>query len=132
MSLAPSERQALATIENSLRRTDPRLAAVMTVFTILATRRKIPRWKCLSPWRLRIRRLIPVAIAMAVGGLVVLGGVFLSHTSQMPGPPRSVCGIAIEQTNKCPSTGRAPGHQDRLASQGATAKQSAASNTSRR
>jgi hypothetical protein len=132
MSLAPSEREALARIESSLRSSDPRLAARMATFTALASRRRIPRWKCLSPWRLRIRRLIPLAVATAVAALVVLGGVFLSHTSQVPGPPRNVCRVAIVQTSNCQSAGRAPAHPNRPAGHGTTATQPAARNVARR
>jgi hypothetical protein len=118
MSLAPSEREALARIESSLRSSDPRLAARMATFTVLASRRRIPHWKCLSPWRLQIKRIIVVIIATAAAALVVLGGVFLSHLSQVPGPPRNLCGIAIDQTNSCQSAGRAPTQPNRPAGHG--------------
>jgi hypothetical protein len=67
MSLAPSERRALARIEHTLRNNDPKLAALMAIFTVLTSRRyRIPHWTWLSPWRPRLRYIIPAAIAVAV------------------------------------------------------------------
>jgi hypothetical protein len=64
MSLAPGERRALAKIEESLSRTDRKLAAKLATFNVLASRRRL-RWRWLSPWRLRLRRIIPVGWANA-------------------------------------------------------------------
>jgi hypothetical protein len=72
MSLAPSEQRALTRIEESLRNSDPRLAAMMTVFTVLVSRRRIRPWTCLSPWRLPLKRLAVVTLALAAIGAVVL------------------------------------------------------------
>jgi hypothetical protein len=72
MSLAPSEQRALTRIEESLRNSDPQLAAMMTVFTVLVSRRRIRPWTCLSPWRLRLKRLAVVTLALAAIGAVVL------------------------------------------------------------
>jgi hypothetical protein len=71
MSLAPSERQVLAEIEQSLSTVDPRLAARMATFARLAQDDTIARWKSLSPWRLRLRRIVMVAIALAIVGLFI-------------------------------------------------------------
>jgi hypothetical protein len=80
MSLAPSEQRALARIEESLRNSDPQLSAMMTVFTVLASRRRIRPWTCLSPWRLRLKRLAVVMLGLAAMGTVVLAAALLGHT----------------------------------------------------
>src|SRR5487761_1389981 len=74
MSLAPKEQRALAGIEDSLSRSDPRLATMLATFTVPSSRGRIPRWKALPPGRSRIRRFIPVTLATALTGLAVLGG----------------------------------------------------------
>jgi hypothetical protein len=71
MSLAPSERQVLAEIEQSLSTVDPKLAARMATFARLAQGDTIARWRSLSPWRLRCRRIVLVAIALAIVGLFI-------------------------------------------------------------
>jgi Protein of unknown function (DUF3040) len=71
MSLAPSERQALAEIEQSLSTVDPKLAARMATFARLAQGDSIARWKSLSPWRLWLRRIAIVAIALVIVGLFI-------------------------------------------------------------
>lgn len=111
MSLAPRDRQALARIEDSLRSTDPRLAAMLTTFTVITSHRKIPRWRCLSPWRLRIRRFVPLTLAVALiaGGLVLFST--LSQVSHAPATPGG-CGTAITQLASCPGTGASHAGQD--------------------
>ena len=67
MSLAPSEQRVLTRIEHTLRNNDPRLAALMATFAVLASRRyTIPHWTWLSPWRLWLKYIIPAVIAVAV------------------------------------------------------------------
>jgi hypothetical protein len=71
MSLAPSERRVLAEIEQSLSTVDPKLAARMATFARLAQDDTIARWRSLSPWRLRLRRVVLIAIALAIVGLFI-------------------------------------------------------------
>jgi hypothetical protein len=100
MSLAPSERKALAVIEASLRTTDPRLAARMATFTALVSRGRIPRWKCLSPWRLRIRRFRVAGLVTAMLILTVVCGLLgLRGHASTTSPSR--CGIAVEKLAGC-------------------------------
>lgn len=80
MSLAPSEQRALARIEESLRTSDPRLAAMMAAFSHLADRRRIVRSAWLSPRQLRLRRLIVMATALGAIGLIVAIVIICSYS----------------------------------------------------
>ncbi len=85
MSLAPGEQRALARIGHSLGCSDPRLAAMMATFAVLATRRRvIRRWTCLSPWRLRIRRIALAVLALAAAALVISTMTLTSHPERTP------------------------------------------------
>lgn len=104
MSLAPGERRALDRIEESLRRSDPRLTAQLATFTALTSRDRVPRWKCLSPWRLRIRAFCPVMIAMMAAGLIG-ASLLLFHPSGPAGPagpPPAAC----RSVSGCPPAGQ--------------------------
>ena len=85
MSLAPSERRALARIEMLLRSSDTGLAAMLATFTHPKHRGGF--FGRLFSWRtwLRIKHFVPVTIAVAVICLVILGGILLGN------PGRSVC-----------------------------------------
>ena len=123
MSLAPSERQALATIEDSLRRTDPRLAAKLATFNVLVTRRRFRRWKSLSPWRLHVRPVIKMAVALAALGLLILIVTVFSH----PGPRRGSrggCSATVVHVTCSPAGGRSS-HQNRQVSGAAQAQPAA-------
>lgn len=100
MSLAPRERKALAGIEDSLRTTDPKLAARMATFTELVSAGKIPRWKCLSPWRLRIRhcRAAGLVAAMVILAVVCIAFGLRGHASSTSW---GRCGITVEQLAGC-------------------------------
>jgi Protein of unknown function (DUF3040) len=76
MSLAPSERRALARIESLLRSSDPGLATMLATFTHPA-----------HLARDRFKRFIPVALAMAAMGLIIVGSFALGHVS------RTSCGV---------------------------------------
>ena len=115
MSLAPKEQRALAGIEDSLCRSDPRLATMLATFTVRSSRGRIPRWKGLPPGRLRIRRFIPVALATALTGLAVLGGLLLSHPSQSACTPRSGGVSALRLIIGCQPGGSPPRHSKRAA-----------------
>lgn len=97
MSLAPREQRSLARIEHALRISDPRLAARLATFTALTSRGTVPRWKWLSPWRLRLRRLIPLALSPAAVAL----GLSLGYAIQPSGSYRMVCGVAAGRPGIC-------------------------------
>jgi hypothetical protein len=85
MSLAPSDRQALAEIEQSLAAGDPKLAAKMATFAALPPGDTIARWKLLSPWRLRLRRTAMAVIALAIIGIFVFAMIRSGgHTGAVP------------------------------------------------
>jgi Protein of unknown function (DUF3040) len=100
MSLAPREQRALARIEHALRISDPRLAARLATFTALTSRGRVPRWKWLSPWRLRLRRLVPLALPAAAVTL----GLVLGHFIQPSGRYRMICGVVTGHMNICQVT----------------------------
>jgi hypothetical protein len=67
MSLAPREQWALARIEHSLARSDPRLATMLATFTLPFAGRVMVR-----AWRLvRFRRVALVVMTLAVVGLLI-------------------------------------------------------------
>jgi hypothetical protein len=102
MSLAPSEQRALARIGQSLGRSDPRLAAMMATFAVLATRRRvIRRWTCLSPWRLRIRRTVLAVLALAAAALVILTMALTSHPGHQVRRPGTPCSVSTQQPGDC-------------------------------
>ena|SRR5487761_509304 len=121
MSLAPKEQRALAGIEDSLSRSDPRLATMLATFTVPSSRGRIPRWKALPPGRSRIRRFIPVTLATALTGLAVLGGLLLSHPSQQACTPRSGGVTAFRLIIGCQPGGSPPRHSKRAAGNGSAA-----------
>ncbi len=109
MSLAPREQRALARIEHALRISDPRLVARLATFTALTSRGTVPRWKWLSPWRLRLQRLIPLALPAAAVAL----GLLLGYAIQPSGSYRMVCGVSAGHPNICQlarSSSHGPNH----------------------
>lgn len=50
MSLAPREQERLTAIENQLRATDPRFAAMFRTLGGLSHRRRAPVWVSMSVW----------------------------------------------------------------------------------
>jgi hypothetical protein len=78
MSLAPSERRALARIENLLRSSDPGLATMLATFTHPKHRDGFLTWR-------RLKRFVPVALAITGICLIVVGGILLGRGG------RSVC-----------------------------------------
>lgn len=81
MSLAPGEEQELAGIEDRLRRSDLKLAALLAIFSRRAARRGWgPAGDRISPWRARRGRgswfaLGIVVLSMVIAASVVLAGV---------------------------------------------------------
>jgi Protein of unknown function (DUF3040) len=80
MSLAPREQRVLVRIEHALRRSDPRLAHMLATFTLPAFRGGIQHL-----FRLRVKDFVPPALAMVAIGLIIAGGLLLSH------PGRGAC-----------------------------------------
>ena len=78
MSLAPGEWRALIEIEESLSVSEPKLAAKTAAFATLTADGRIPRWKWLSPWRSRLKRIVKLAIASALLGLFIFAAL---HTN---------------------------------------------------
>lgn len=66
MSLTSSDRWALARLEIGLRRSDPKLAGMLAVFTYISRRERGPAAEHLSPWRPRLS-LVAGAMLIAVG-----------------------------------------------------------------
>lgn len=99
MSLAPAERQALARIEDSLRRSDPRLASMLTRFRLPllrgGLRRRLPPfgggWRRLTRrLRRRLGPLIVLVVTLTVVTLLVVAAVLSPgkspHCSVRTGP----------------------------------------------
>lgn len=101
MSLKPREQKALAAIEDALRSTDRRLAARLATFTMLTAGGRVPRWKCLSPWRLRLRRHLRLLLAVAALGMVVASIVLFGHSGHPHGSLTGSCGGALSQVKGC-------------------------------
>jgi hypothetical protein len=100
MSLAPAERQALARIEDSLRRSDPRLASMLTKFRLPLFR---GGWTGLTS---RLSRLGPFILVMAALGVVFLLVVAVVFSLSQPSRcVRSGPGFAtaLSRVGSCPS-----------------------------
>jgi hypothetical protein len=112
MGLGLRERRTLARIEQSLQRSDPRLAARLATFTSLTCGSAIPRWERLSPWRLRLRRLALLTAGTAAAALFVAALVFgqVRHSS---GAERAACNVAAGRLSICQPAGGPPGHLGR-------------------
>src|SRR5579875_3763785 len=96
MSLAPSEQRALTEIENSLKRSDPTLAELLADFNRIASPEELPRWERLSPWRSRLKDILPVAVATFLLSLLVLCFAVLGNVSR---PSRAAsCGFTQQVT----------------------------------
>jgi hypothetical protein len=102
MSLAPSERRALARIENSLSSSDPGLATMLATFTLPTFDGGTPRWKCL------LRRIVRIPIPFILAGLVlaamsaIIVGALLRSGPGDPLCTPSTRAIAGGQTLSCP------------------------------
>lgn len=82
MSLAPGEQETLTEIENSLCRSDPRLAAMFAVFSRQIFGRQGPVRELLSPWRPRSRQIMKIVllvVAIICVFAVIVGIVMASH-----------------------------------------------------
>jgi len=87
MSLAPSEWQALAEIEQTLSAVEPKLAAKMATFASLAEGDTIARWKSLSPWRSRLRYTVMAMIGLVIVALFVFA---VARSGAHAGPAASL------------------------------------------
>jgi hypothetical protein len=101
MSLKPSEQKALTAIEHALRSTDRRLAATLATFAMLTADGRVPRWKCLSPWRLRLRRHLHLLLAMAAVCTVVIVVVLAGLLSPARSTPSRGCSVARVHVPDC-------------------------------
>jgi Protein of unknown function (DUF3040) len=115
MSLTPAEQRALARIEDSLRRSDPGLAAMLATFTppgfgakVAARVRPSRRMMWVRPLMLAVIALIAICV-ICIGALLQGGG----------GPlcPPGLGVIAGGQTLSCPPVGP-PGYQGPPAGKG--------------
>jgi hypothetical protein len=101
MSLAPSERRALARIETLLRKSDPGLASMLATFTHPAHRGgflgRLFSWRT---WQ-RIKHFVPVTVAVGVICLVILGGILLGHAGRNACGPSNLRGSVTWELNDC-------------------------------
>jgi hypothetical protein len=100
MSLAPAERRALAQIEDSLCRSDPRLAGMLTRFRLPITR---SGWKVLAR-RLQLRLIVPLILTVTI--FLCILAIMLGPHRPMPScsassGPGSV--TAAARINRCPA-----------------------------
>jgi Protein of unknown function (DUF3040) len=124
MGLARHERQVLAGIEQSLRGSDPRLAARLATFTSLTSGTAIPRWECLSPWWLRLRRLTLLTAGTAAA--LFVAALVLGQVTHSSGAGRVVCGVAAGRLSVCRPAGGPSPHPARAAGPARTAAGQAA------
>jgi hypothetical protein len=105
MSLAPGEQRALTRIEEDLRRSDPRLAAMLATFTLPLHCRAAARWEQLARWRPG-RRFITAMVTLATLCGIVLACVLTRQPSQPPCPPDRPASVA-GPVSGCPPAGNA-------------------------
>jgi Protein of unknown function (DUF3040) len=101
MSLAPAERRALARIEDSLCRSDPRLARMLTRFRVPITR---GGWKVLARRPRQLRLFVPLILTVTIFLCVlaiVLGPHHAVPSRGADSGPGSV--IAATRINNCPA-----------------------------
>jgi hypothetical protein len=116
MTLAPGERLALARIEDALRYSDPRLATMLTTFTLPLTLRLRMRGERLA--RSRVNRVVAVSLGLAAMCVSLLGWLLPAPRGQpvcAPGGPTGTCQPAAGSASRpghglAGSTGR-PGAQ---------------------
>jgi len=116
MGLAPHEQRVLAGIEQSLRRSDPRLAARLATFTAMTAGSAVPRWERLSPRRLRlgVRRLAVLTAGTAAAALFV-AALVLGQITHTTGARQVTCGAAGGRLSICEPAGGPSGHPARYA-----------------
>lgn len=99
MSLAPGERRALARIEESLCRSDPELADVLTKFSLPVWR---DGWNGLTRRLRRFLPFIPVVVAVAVALSFILV-IELSAAAPLPcGHSGRASAVSIAHDRGCP------------------------------
>jgi hypothetical protein len=102
MSLAPSERKALARIENLLRSSDPGLATMLATFTHPKHRDGVFTWR-------RLKYFIPVTLAIAGICLIIAGGILLGRGSRSVCDSRTMRGTVTWQLSDC--SAQSPAHR---------------------
>lgn len=105
MSLVPSEREVLARIEDSLRSSDPRLATMLTTFSLPGYGGTVLIWmrRCLQ--QLRYKRLVLVTIAVVAVTLAMIGLLPHAGSSRSPCAPGGRQLIVAGQVRSCPPAG---------------------------
>jgi hypothetical protein len=100
MSLAPAERRALDAIGDSLRRSDPRLARMLTHFAVPLSRGAL----AILAYRLWQRRLLVMVILAVVSIAVIV--VAALHSPDPPVPCGTISGTGFSvpstQGGSCP------------------------------
>lgn len=79
MSLTFSDRWTLARIEIGLRRSDPKLAGMLAVFTNVSRHQRSSAVERLSPWRPRLGLVVGAMLIAASICLVMTGELVLGH-----------------------------------------------------
>jgi DUF3040 family protein len=123
MSLTPAERRALARIEDSLRGSDPGLAAMLATFALPGPRAKVAALIRLPRRITRARPLILAAIALATMCVI-----FISALQRGGGDPLCIPGAHVitgGQTLNCPPAAGPPAYRGRPARSGGTSRLSA-------
>ena len=102
MGLAAHEQRVLATIEQSLRQSDPRLAARLATFTALNSGSAVPRWECLSPWRLRLRlRRLALLAAGTLAAALFVAALVVGQVRHSSGARHVMCSVAAGRLSIC-------------------------------
>lgn len=131
MSLTPAERRALAWIEDSLRSSDPGLAAMLATFTLPGPGARVVAALIRLPPRItRARPLILAAIALATMCVIFIGAL-----QGGGGDPLCIPGgraIPGAQTLNCPPVAGPPGDRGGPARSGSTSGLSASQGASGR
>ncbi|HLX47779.1 MAG TPA: DUF3040 domain-containing protein [Streptosporangiaceae bacterium] len=102
MSLVPSERRALARIENVLRSSDPGLATMLATFTHPKHRNGLFTWR-------RIKPFVPVALAITGICLIVAGGILLGRGGRPVCDSSNLRGTMTWQLSDC--SAQSPAHR---------------------
>jgi hypothetical protein len=117
MGLAPHEQRVLTGIEQSLRRSDARLAARFATFTAMTSGSAVPRWERVSPRRLRPRRLRSLALLTAgtAAAALFMAALVFGQVGHASGTRHMTCGVAGGRQSICQPAGGPSGHAARYA-----------------
>jgi hypothetical protein len=121
MSLTPAERRALARIEDSLRVSDPRLAATLATFALPGSGPKIAALVRMPRRITRARHFIVAALALAAMCVLFVGAVLQGGG----GDPLCIPGARVitgGQALNCPPAAGPPARRSRPARNGGTGR----------